>query len=80
MTFFALYAFVSKSTAWIGPIIAGVIIYKTGNTWKGFPFALELSVAGFILICLVDVEKGKREAVEYVKNDPTFSGAVRNSE
>lgn len=73
VTFFALYALFSKATAWIGPIIAGVIIDRTGNTWTGFPFALALAVVGFALICLVDVEKGKAQADEYVKNDPTLT-------
>jgi MFS-type transporter involved in bile tolerance (Atg22 family) len=61
VTFFALYALVSKSTAWIGPIVSGVIIDRTGNTWKGFPFSLGLTVVGYACICMVDVEKGKKQ-------------------
>lgn len=46
MASFAIYALVSKGTAWIDPIVSGVIIDWTGNTWKGFPFSLSLTVVG----------------------------------
>lgn len=72
VTFFAIYALVSKSTAWIGPIVSGVIIDRTGNTWKGFPFSLSLTVVGFVCICFVDVEKGKKQCERYVLEDPTL--------
>lgn len=72
VTFFALYALVGKSTAWIGPIISGVIINHTGNTWKGFPFALALTVVGFVMICFVNVEKAMKERDAWEKNDPTL--------
>ncbi|KAH8655436.1 autophagy protein [Xylariales sp. PMI_506] len=61
VAFFALYALVNKSTAWIGPLISGVIIDRTGNTWMGFPFALALTIVGFVMICLVKVDKAKEE-------------------
>lgn len=77
VTFFAIYSLVSKSTAWIGPIISGVIIDRTGNTWMGFPFSLALTVVGFILICFVNVEKGQKECEAWVLSDPTLR-AVRN--
>lgn len=67
VTFFAIYALVSKSTAWIGPIISGVIIDRTGNTWKGFPFALGLSIVGFACICFVDVKKGQEQVSLFLK-------------
>ena len=72
VTFFSLYALVNKSTAWIGPIISGVIIDRTGNTWKGFPFALGMTIVGFALICCINVDKGRKECEEYVKLDPTL--------
>lgn len=69
--FFALYALVNKSTAWIGPIISGVIIDKTGNTWTGFPFSLGLTVTGMALICCVNVEKAKAQCVLWQLQDST---------
>jgi MFS-type transporter involved in bile tolerance (Atg22 family) len=72
VTYFAIYSLVSNSTAWIGPIISGVIIDRTGNTWTGFPFSLSLSVVGFILISCVNVPKAQKQCEEYVKNDPTL--------
>ncbi|KAH6666730.1 autophagy protein [Halenospora varia] len=72
VTFFALYALVSKSTAWIGPIISGIIIDRTGNTNKGFAFSLGLTVVGYACICFVDVKKGKEQCERYVLEDPTL--------
>lgn len=73
VTFFAIYALVGKSTAWIGPIISGVIIDRSGSTWKGFPFSLGLTVVGYVLICLVNVEKGRKECEAWVLSDPTLA-------
>ncbi|OAP60509.1 hypothetical protein AYL99_05511 [Fonsecaea erecta] len=70
VSFFAIYSLVSNSTAWIGPIICGVIIDRTGNTWTGFPFSLSLSFVGFVLICCVNVKKAQEQCEEYVRNDP----------
>ncbi|KAH8897438.1 autophagy protein [Thozetella sp. PMI_491] len=67
--FFALYALVNKSTAWIGPIISGVIIDRTGSTWTGFPFSLALTVVGIGLICCVDVEKAKKQCDAWAERE-----------
>lgn len=72
VTFFAIYSLVSNSTAWVGPIVCGVIIDKTGNTWTGFPFSLSLSVVGFALICCVNVKKAQGQCEEWVHKDPTL--------
>lgn len=79
VTFFAIYALVGKSTAWIGPIISGQIIdhSKSGATQMGFTFSLALTVVGFALICCVNVKKGQKESEEWVLNDPTLQ-AVRD--
>ena len=47
----------------IGPNVIQVIIDKTGDNWKGFPFLFALCVAASIVIWFsVDVEKGRRDA------------------
>ncbi|EFX05301.1 autophagy protein [Grosmannia clavigera kw1407] len=79
VTFFSLWALFGKSTAWIGPIISGVIIDHTGSTWKGFPFSLGLSVAGFALIALVNVPKARGQCAIWAENDPTLSKDKRET-
>lgn len=69
VTFFSLWALFGKATAWVGPIISGVIIDNSGNTWKGFPFAAALSVVGFVLVYLVDVPKGQKQSEEWAKKN-----------
>lgn len=73
VTFFALFGLVSRATSWIGPIICSVIIDRTGSIWTGFPFALGLTVVGFVLLCFVDVEAGQRQCEEWTLNDPTLN-------
>jgi len=80
VTFFALYSLVGASTAWIGPIISGVIIDNTGNTWTGFPFSLSLSIVGFALICCVNVKKAQAQCEEFVRIDPTLQRRQPQSE
>lgn len=63
--FFALYSLVNKSTAWIGPIISGVIIDRTGSTWTAFPFSLALTVVGMAFIASVNVEKAKKQCDQW---------------
>jgi hypothetical protein len=42
------------------------IINKSGNNWDGFPFLFALCLSASLLIWLtVDVEKGRRAAVEW---------------
>jgi MFS-type transporter involved in bile tolerance (Atg22 family) len=62
---------VGKSTAWIGPIISGIIIDRTGDTWKGFPFLLAITIVGFGMICYVNLKKGKEQCEAWVLSDPT---------
>lgn len=73
VTFFSIYALVGKSTAWIGPIISGIIIDHTGNTWMGFPFALAMCFIGFVMIACVNVKKAEEQKVAWTLNDPTIS-------
>ena len=70
VTFFAIWALVGHSTAWIGPFVFGAIIERTDDTWKGFPFALGFCIVGLTRICCVQVKKGQIQAEEYSKNDP----------
>jgi MFS-type transporter involved in bile tolerance (Atg22 family) len=73
VTFFSLWALFGKSMTWIGPVISGVIIDRTGNTWKGFPFSLGFSMVGIVLIALVVVPKARLQYAAWQENDSTLS-------
>ena len=50
----------------IGPNVIQVIIDRSGNNWKGFPFLFVLCVTASIVIWFfVDVEQGRRDAVNW---------------
>ena len=49
-----------------------IIIDRTGNTWKGFPFTLAMTIVGFGMICCVNVKKGKEQCEAWVLSDPTL--------
>lgn len=52
----------------IGPNVIQAIIDKSGNNWMGFPFLFALCVSASIVIWFgVDVEKGRRDAVEWAQ-------------
>lgn len=73
--FFALFALVSKSTAWIGPIVAGVIIDRSGSTWTGFPFSLALTAVGLGVIWTVDVDEAKRQCDSWAVPEEEAGGS-----
>lgn len=53
----------------IGPAVVQVIIDRTGNDWKGFPFRFALCLTASLIIWLgVDVTKGRRDAVAWADN------------
>ena len=72
VTCFSIYDLVGKSTAWIGPLISGIIIYRTGNTWEGFPCALAMMIVGFRMICYVNVKKGEEQCDAWALSGPTL--------
>ena len=50
----------------IGPNVIQVIIDKSGDNWKGFPFLFALCVVASIIIWFgVDVTKGRRDALAW---------------
>ena len=50
----------------ISPNVIQVIIDKSGDNWKGFPFLFALSAtAGLVIWLGVDVAKGKEDAMAW---------------
>ncbi|KAL2794781.1 autophagy-related protein 22-like protein [Aspergillus keveii] len=79
VTFFAIYSVVGKSTAWIGPIISGVIIDRTGSTWTGFPFSVGLTAVGVVLIACVKVDKAREQCEAWAQDEKLLGDDVRSS-
>ena len=53
----------------IGPNVIQVIIDRSGNNWKGFPFLFALCTAASLVIWFgVDVTKGRWDALVWAEN------------
>lgn len=67
--FFGLFGLSNRASSMVGPIVVQAIIDNTGNNWEGFPFLFALcSVASLIIWFAVDVEKGRRAAVNWASS------------
>lgn len=67
--FFGLFGLSNRASSMVGPIVVQAIIDNTGNNWQGFPFLFALcSVASLIIWFAVDVEKGRRAAVNWASS------------
>lgn len=61
--FFALYAITDKGSSAIGPAIVGRIVDMTGNIRPAFGFLAVLIALPGPLIWMVDVERGRKDAI-----------------
>lgn len=57
--FYALYAITDKGSSIFGPAIVGVIVDRTGGIRPAFWFLLFLVAAPGVVVCLVDMERGR---------------------
>lgn len=57
--FFGIIGVASGASAWIGPLVVGVIAQKTGNLWLGWPFILAMFVVALAIIYSVDMDVAK---------------------
>ncbi|KFH66836.1 hypothetical protein MVEG_07361 [Podila verticillata NRRL 6337] len=62
---FSLFQLADKGSSWIGPFVTGAIQSVTGDFRIGFWFPLALMAAGGAVLLMVDMEKGKDEAIRY---------------
>ncbi|RIA94879.1 autophagy-related protein 22-like protein [Glomus cerebriforme] len=67
--FFGLYEITDKGSAWIGPLITGLIGDLTHDLRYAFWFLFAMMIIPLILICTVNVEKGKKEAELYFERE-----------
>ncbi|KAF7302869.1 Autophagy-related protein [Mycena kentingensis (nom. inval.)] len=66
--FFGLFGLSNRASSMIGPNVIQAIIDSSGNNWMGFPFLFALCACAALTIWfLVDVEKGRGDAVEWAK-------------
>ena len=65
--FYALYAITDKGSSIFGPAIVGAITQKYGEIRPAFVFLAVLIFVPLPLMMLVDVERGKRDAIELGK-------------
>jgi MFS-type transporter involved in bile tolerance (Atg22 family) len=51
----------------VGPLVVNAIIDATHNNWMGFPFLFALCASATIVLCFVNVEKGREDCRKYVE-------------
>lgn len=74
--FYALYAITDKGSSAVGPAIVGIIVDRSGSIRPAFGFLAILILLPLPLIYIVDVQKGREDAVALSKHgvqiDPTI--------
>ena len=63
--FFSLYEITDKGSSWFGPLMVGLINDATHNIRWGFLVLLVLLVLPAPLLILTNVEKGKKDALDF---------------
>jgi MFS-type transporter involved in bile tolerance (Atg22 family) len=64
--FFGLFGLSNRASSMIGPNVIQAMINKSGNNRDGFPFLFALCTsASFVIWFAVDVQKGRRAAVQW---------------
>lgn len=67
--FFSLYSITDKGSAWIGPLVSGVIADRTHNLRNAFWFLALLLLVPIFILASIDMRLGKQEADDYVKSE-----------
>eukprot|EP00842_Homolaphlyctis_polyrhiza_P006335 jgi/Hompol1/6702/HPOL_000304-RA len=65
--FFSLYEITDKGSAWVGPLIVGLIGDTTHNKRNSFFFLLCMFLIPCCIFAFIDVTKGKKQAHEFAK-------------
>ncbi|KAF9306945.1 Autophagy protein 22 [Mortierella antarctica] len=66
---FSLFQLADKGSSWIGPFVTGAIQSATGDFRIGFWFPLALMAAGGAVLMMVDMDKGKDEAIRFKQEE-----------
>ncbi|EPS29861.1 hypothetical protein PDE_04811 [Penicillium oxalicum 114-2] len=65
--FFALFGITNRASSIIGPNVIQAIINETRNNWMGFPFLFAICATAMIVICFVNVEKGREDCKKFTE-------------
>ncbi|KAF7714407.1 Autophagy-related protein [Penicillium ucsense] len=65
--FFALFGITNRASSIIGPNVIQAIINDSRNNWMGFPFLFAICAAALVVICFVDVEKGREDCRKFTE-------------
>lgn len=63
---YGLFSITDKSSSFLGPLVVGVIADVTGNIRYAFFFLVGMIWVAVPILAWVDVEKGRKDAREYV--------------
>lgn len=75
--FFGFFAVVEKFAGIFGPALFGLSNWLTGDTRNSILTVIPFFVVGGVLLCLVDVEEGRREAnAAFTEGDPPRAEGV----
>ncbi|KZT55433.1 hypothetical protein CALCODRAFT_437229 [Calocera cornea HHB12733] len=75
--YFGLFGLSNRASSMIGPNVIQAIINNTGNNWDGFPFLFALCTAASLVIWFgVDVEKGRKHAVAFAREQRSAAKAL----
>ena len=71
--FYALYAITDKGSSAVGPTIVGAIIDSVGTIRPAFGFLAVLIALPLPILYLVDVQKGRADAVALSEKESTYA-------
>jgi len=66
----SLDALMDTVTAWIGPLLTGIVLSNTGSLRWGIFTCIIFAIVGTPLLCKVDAEVGRQQKKEYEKANP----------
>ncbi|KAK3677448.1 Autophagy protein 22 [Recurvomyces mirabilis] len=78
--FYALYAITDKGSSIFGPAIVGAITNATGDIRPAFFFLAVLIGLPIPIMCLVNVERGRREAIALARDTTALSHELSNED
>ncbi|KAF9429966.1 Autophagy protein 22 [Podila epigama] len=68
---FSLYLLADKGSSWVGPFVTGWIYTMTGDYRHAFWFPMALVILGVLILCSVNMDKGKDEARRFADEKET---------
>jgi UMF1 family MFS transporter len=70
--YFSFYEVSDKGTAWLGPLVLGIVFDATGSFRQAFVYLEIFFILGLILLWFVDVPKALEEKREFDLNHNSY--------